>query len=433
MFFSKEKQTAIDCLVELASAMEQASARPRQKTTAPDLATAITSARQAWQSHERAHQVLEADKQHLTGKAERLSAQLEEAVQQSRQLSERIELLSHATSEGVWEIRSGAGNLDDQSVTAWFSPQFRALLGFQDEQDFANQLDSWLSRAEPASRGTLLRDMVVALKSGHHAYRAELRLATKGGDLRWFEISAHMATATSDSPMRLHGRLRDIHDHRQHERLITRFELSRELMNDGLWDMEVIAGDPLNPSNPLWWSDQFLHMLGFDNPEDFPNVLSSWTSRIHEEDQEQMFKLFQAHLEDKSGNTGFDMTYRIRLKSGEYHWFRARCHTQRSANGLPVRLIGSLVDVQAAHQEELVRQEQAQQRESLELTLQKLAEIVSAIRAIASQTNLLALNAAIEAARAGDAGRGFAVVADEVRKLATRTSEATQQATEMLT
>ncbi|MDO3386359.1 PAS domain-containing methyl-accepting chemotaxis protein [Gilvimarinus sp. SDUM040013] len=58
---------------------------------------------------------------------------------------------------------------------------------------------------------------------------------------------------------------------------------------------------------------------------------------------------------------------------------------------------------------------------------ESITEIVTTIRAIAEQTNLLALNAAIEAARAGDQGRGFAVVADEVRQLAARTSEATEE------
>lgn len=124
-----------------------------------------------------------------------------------------------------------------------------------------------------------------------------------------------------------------------------RFELVNAAASESLWDMTVVAADPVNLSNEFWWSERFRTMLGFTDENDFPNVLGSWANCLHPNDRERTLKAFADHMNDRTGHTPYDIEYQLQLKNGSYRWFRARGSTLRDAQGIPLRVAGSLADI----------------------------------------------------------------------------------------
>lgn len=341
----------------------------------------------------------------------------------------RLNLLERCVEGGYWEASVCEGGAPDQQGELILSSRLHRLLGLESPARYSQ----WLERVHPDDRSTERQILNV---DGTTPRSVELRIRVASGEYRWFLAQNGVGCDEDGRVIRRLCIFRDIEASRQQAKALDvsrlRFQLAQETIHEALWDMQVVAGDPVNPHNEVWWSPQFLRLLGFDSVEAFPRELNSWASRVHPQDRSGTLEAFAAYMQDRKADAPLVLAYRLQLKDGSYRWFRTRGLAQRSSDGTPLRVMGSLIDIQNEHEEAELRKTQVSQHQALQDNLRGLGEIVNVIQGIATQTNLLALNAAIEAARAGESGRGFAVVADEVRTLAIRTSEATHQAKSMM-
>ncbi len=116
-----------------------------------------------------------------------------------------------------------------------------------------------------------------------------------------------------------------------------RFELAVRGTSDGLWDWDMVA-------DKVWFSPRCCELLGFKSVDEFSADYDDYFSRIHAEDSERRALALERHL--KEGKP-YDVEYRLRIKGGNYRWFRVRGHAIRDADGRPVRMAGSISDIDA--------------------------------------------------------------------------------------
>ena len=112
-----------------------------------------------------------------------------------------------------------------------------------------------------------------------------------------------------------------------------------------LWDMDVVTGDPVNPNNKFLWTDEFRQLMGYSSEEDFPNVLNSWSDRLHPDDKERALNAFALHMLDVTGKTPFDIEYQLLKKNNEYSYYRATGESLRDEEGNAIHVAGTLIDI----------------------------------------------------------------------------------------
>ena len=120
-----------------------------------------------------------------------------------------------------------------------------------------------------------------------------------------------------------------------------RYEFAVAGSRDGLWDWNLL-------SNTVFYSDRFKELLNYAS-DDFSDTIDSFRSLLHPEDADAAWAAVDRHLKER---VPFNVEYRLQTKSGEYRWFLARGQAVWDRKGLPLRMAGSISDVNARKQAE---------------------------------------------------------------------------------
>ena len=156
----------------------------------------------------------------------------------------------------------------------------------------------------------------------------------------------------------------------EQERQNESLTVMHDMLNSGPWYMDF---DEQGQLSGVTWSETFRKMLGYTGQDDFPNEFSSWSALLHEDDRERVMNSFNEAINDYTGQTVYDVEYRLKTKNKGWRWFHAMGQLTRRSDGTPITYIGIFVDIT--------------QRKDMERTLAEQQETLKTALTQAEQAN----------------------------------------------
>ena len=114
-----------------------------------------------------------------------------------------------------------------------------------------------------------------------------------------------------------------------------RFQLVTQATNDAIWDWDLY-------SDGIWWNDGVQKVFGY-TPEEMGPEIDGWRERIHPDDAERVIRDIQQHID--TGKANWTDEYRFRRKDGSYGYVIDRGYVVYDNDEMPIRMIGSVMDV----------------------------------------------------------------------------------------
>ena len=127
--------------------------------------------------------------------------------------SQRLHHYATSAGAGLWDLKLVNGDPSHPENVSFYTQRFRDLVGYSNETDFPNTAAAWSNILHPddingvfSAFGAHLAD-----KSGNTPYNHDLRMKTKQGEYRWYNVQGNCTRDRSGMPLIASGSVVDIH------------------------------------------------------------------------------------------------------------------------------------------------------------------------------------------------------------------------------
>lgn len=138
-----------------------------------------------------------------------------------------------------------------------------------------------------------------------------------------------------------------------------RFELAINGSNAGIYDWDILE-------NSIYHSPTWKRLLGYDDDELQNFTIETFYELIHPDDAECVKSILESHLKDGSR---YSVECRLKTKDGDYQWYSDAGQALWSEEGMPIRMVGSIIKIneRKVAEERIKKQNRMLEKTNLEL------------------------------------------------------------------
>ncbi|AMN47974.1 hypothetical protein ACG33_12875 [Steroidobacter denitrificans] len=268
---------------------------------------------------------------------------LQRQAEQERALFDRLNIATEAAGIVPWEY-----DIDGERFILGDPQAILSLHGIDpadsDAEEFLG-IDRFFTLIHPDDRNVFTDALGEALKAGRNCYSCRYRCLGADGRISYIRSHARVVFDQHSRVRRLYGvawniteeisaaeRLRQQAERlRSAERRLERASLSSL---EGHWESNLQCGT-------VWFSSSYHALLGYENGE-LPCSFEGFRETVHPDDRQSAHKVSLAHVRN---GTPFRHDLRLRMKNGDYRWFRRHGMAERDDSGRALSISGSIQDI----------------------------------------------------------------------------------------